>query len=116
MKKKSNINISVDLDEQNIPEKINWKADDSPSQGWAESKAMALAFWDNAQSGTLKIDLWTKTMEVHEMKQFAIELISGMAQTIQDATDDSVFASEIEFLCQNLSKRLEQELKGAKKK
>lgn len=115
--KKSNISISIDLDEQNIPEKINWKADDSPSEDWTESKAMALGFWgENSQNGTLKIDLWTKSMEVHEMKQFAIELMSGMAQTVKDATDDNVFASEIEFLCQSLGKRLEEELKGAKAK
>ncbi len=109
--KKSHINIEVNLDNQNVPEKINWEANDSPTGGKSEAKALSLAIWDMQERGTLKIDLWNKDMEVHEMKQFVIETISGMADTIRKATSDEVMAMEIDNLCESLGKRLEEELK-----
>ncbi|MCU0445444.1 MAG: gliding motility protein GldC [Microscillaceae bacterium] len=109
--KKSKINIEVTLDEQNVPELIEWQATDSPAIGFHPVKAMALALWDDHEKGTLKIDLWTKDMEVHEMKRFFIETMSGMADTIRNATYDEIMAIEIENLCQQLTTRLEQELR-----
>jgi gliding motility-associated protein GldC len=106
----SEINIEILLDNQNVPEKIRWEATDSPAEGMQEVKAMALAFWDNVSKGTLKIDLWTKDMEVHEMKRFFIETLSGMADTVRTATADEIMAMDMENLCKSLSKRLEQEL------
>ncbi len=110
--KQSSIHIKVGLDEQNVPDKIMWEADDSPLPEAQEAKAFTLAIWDGSESGTLKIDLWNKQMEVHEMKQFIIETISGLADTIRKATEDQVMAMDMENLCKSLSKRLEEELKA----
>lgn len=109
--KKSDINIEVHLDEQNIPEKIAWSATDITDEGTQEVKAMTLAFWDGSEQGTLKIDLWNKEMEVYEMKRFAIEIISGLASVIRDATSDEIMAMDMENMCDGLAKRLEQEMK-----
>ena len=109
--RKSEIHIDINLDENNIPNKIMWDATDSPAQGPHEAKAMALSLWDGIEKGKLKIDLWNNEMEVHEMKQFAIEIISGLADTIRNATSDEIMAMEMENMCRELSKRLEQELK-----
>lgn len=106
------INIKVRLDNNHICEKIYWEASNTQTEGISEAKAMALALWDHSNAGTVKIDLWTKEMEIHEMKRFFIETISGMADTIRTATEDEVMATEMEILCQQLSKRLEKELKG----
>lgn len=108
--KKSEIHIEVTLDEQNIPEKIHWQATDAPSDAKSEIKAMNIALWDESEQGTLKIDLWNKEMQIHEMKRFIIENISGMAATIRNATADEVMATEIENLCKSLSDRLETEI------
>lgn len=109
--KTSEIHIKVGLDEQNVPETIQWEADDSPAVGLQPVKAMTLALWDDVQKGTLKIDLWTKDMEVHEMKRFFIETMSGMADTLRRATSDEIMAYQIEELCKSLGDRLEKELK-----
>jgi gliding motility-associated protein GldC len=111
--KKSNIHIEVSLDEQNIPEKIEWQATDAFDEK-QDAKAMALALWDNTQQGTLKIDLWTKEMEVFEMKKFFIEILSGMADTLRNATQDEIMAMDIENLAKDFTKRLEKELKMAR--
>ena len=107
----SEINIAVSLDGENIPERLRWMADDSPAEGWQEAKAVALAIWDGMAQGTLKIDLWTKEMEVREMKRFAIEIMAGIADTMRRATSDELMALDIDNLCKSLSERLEQEIK-----
>jgi hypothetical protein len=38
------INISIELDENNVPEKLNWKA--SQNDNGAAIKAMILSVWD----------------------------------------------------------------------
>lgn len=106
------ININITLDNQNICEKILWDATNTPEPGVSESKAMTLAFWDADNKGTAKIDLWTKEMEVHEMKRFVIETISGLADTVRTATSDERMALEMETFCQQMSQRLQQELTG----
>ncbi|HEV7349603.1 gliding motility protein GldC [Telluribacter sp.] len=111
--KKSDIHFSVELDNQNIPEKIFWEATDNPNEGINDTRAIAIAVWDHYHRGTLKIDLWTKDMEVFDMKRFYIEIMSGIADTLLTATNDKKMADSIEGLCQNLSKNLEEEMKAA---
>jgi gliding motility-associated protein GldC len=114
--KKSEIRFTVELDAQNIPEKIYWEATDNPNEGIEETKAIAIALWDHYHKGTLKIDLWSKDMDVTEMKRFYIEAIGGMAETLLSATGDQKMADEIENTCRNLSKHVEEELKREAKK
>jgi gliding motility-associated protein GldC len=113
--RKSIIEIEVTLDADNVPEKLAWKAEDGFKNEPQDAKAMALALWDEKQKGTVKIDLWTKDMEVHEMKRFFIETLSGMADTIRNATQDEVMAMDMENLAKDLGKRLEKELRSMPK-
>ncbi|PWJ58896.1 gliding motility-associated protein GldC [Dyadobacter jejuensis] len=113
--KKSDINFNVELDSQNIPEKIYWNATDNPNEGINDTRAIAIGVWDHYHRGTLKIDLWTKDMEVFDMKRFYIELMSGIADTLLTATNDKVMADAIEGVCGTLSKKLDEEIKAAAK-
>ena len=65
----SKIEFKIGLDENKVPEKINWRAEDGGVQG-EETKAVLLSVWDPKKKDTLRIDLWTKDMPVDEMKQF----------------------------------------------
>ena len=69
MKKTSTIELSVALNENNVPETIQWSAADSGHKD-AATKAFFLALWDAKENNTLRIDLWTEDMTVDEMKQF----------------------------------------------
>ncbi|GAB4032514.1 gliding motility protein GldC [Spirosoma gilvum] len=109
--KKSDINFSVELDKDNVPEKIYWDATDNPNEGLSDTRAIAIALWDHYHNSTLKIDLWTKEMEVIDMKRFLIEIMSGIADTAVNATGDQQMANDIEKTCRVLSKRLEEEIK-----
>ncbi|RMG83196.1 MAG: gliding motility protein GldC [Bacteroidetes bacterium] len=91
--KKSEIKISVTLDEHHIPEKLEWFADDANQQG--EVKAAILSLWDSSKKETLRIDLWTKDMLVDEMKMFIHQTFLTMADTYEKATGEQETANEI---------------------
>jgi gliding motility-associated protein GldC len=107
--KKSAISFSIDLDQNNVPEKIQWDASDKPDPGLAETKAISVALWDHRQKNTLRIDLWTKDMPVNEMKRFYIECLGGLAQSALTATGDEFMASEINALCDRLVEHVRKE-------
>jgi gliding motility-associated protein GldC len=101
--KKSEINFKVELDENNVPEKIQWEATDKPESGFSDSKSISISLWDHMQKNTLRIDLWTKDMPVNEMKRFYIDCLGGLSQSILTSTNDEFMASEINKLCEKLA-------------
>ncbi len=82
----STININVTLDENKVPENINWNAGNTTAESTQQSKAMMLSFWDGKEKTALRIDLWTKAMMVDEMADFFYQTLMGMADTYDRAT------------------------------
>jgi gliding motility-associated protein GldC len=107
--KKSTINFTVELDQNNIPEKIFWDATDKPDPGLSETKSISVALWDHIQKNTLRIDLWAKDMPVDEMKRFHVECLGGIAQSILSSTKDEHMSNEINALCERLVDYLKKE-------
>ena len=107
--KKSNINFTVHLDQNNVPEKIFWDATEKPESGLTETKSISIALWDHKEKNTLRIDLWSKDMPVDEMKRFYIDCIGGIAQSILSSTGDELMASETNALCEKLVEHLRKE-------
>ena len=101
--KKSEINFKIELDQNNVPEKILWDATDKPEVGFSESKAISLSLWDHQQKNTLRIDLWTKEMPVNDMKRFYIDCLGGLAQSVLTSTGDEKMSAEINSLCERLA-------------
>jgi gliding motility-associated protein GldC len=100
--KKSTIQFSVELDQNNVPERILWDASDKPEDTASETKSISVSLWDSQQKNTMRIDLWTKDMPVDEMKRFYIECVGGIAQSVLSATGDERMAQEINALCDRL--------------
>ncbi len=113
--KQSEINFKITLDDQNIPEHITWSATDNPNDGIEETKAILVATWDPYHKGTLTLPLWTKDMEVLDMKRFFIEVLGTVADASIQATGDENFAQEIENVCRTLSSNLKKEIIEAEK-
>src|ERR1700712_2558600 len=109
--KKSNINFVIDLDDKNIPERIEWDATDKPEKGPSETKSISINLWDHAQNNTLRIDLWAKDMPVEDMKKFYVDCIGGMAQSVLSSTGDELMAQEMNALCEKLAKHIREEKK-----
>lgn len=107
--KKSEINFTVELDEENVPDKILWQATDQQDNRLEETKSIAISLWDHKRKNTLRIDLWSKDMPVLEMKRFYIDTLGGMAQSILNATGDSFISEEMNALCDKLVEYLRKE-------
>lgn len=106
--KKSTIQFTVELDQDNIPERIHWDATDKPQDTPSETKSISVSLWDSQQKNTMRIDLWTKDMPVDEMKRFYIECLGGIAQSVLSSTGDELMANEINALCDRLVIRVRQ--------
>ncbi|MCF6130984.1 gliding motility protein GldC [Flavobacterium wongokense] len=102
----SEITIAVELDENRVPEKLMWSAQDGGVEK-EEAKAMMLSIWDSATQETLRIDLWTKDMPVDEMKKFFHQTLVAMADTFQRATQDEKMADTMKDFCDYFAEKLE---------
>ncbi|WP_339888270.1 gliding motility protein GldC [uncultured Flavobacterium sp.] len=104
--KKSEIKFLVELDENKIPEKLRWTAQDGGVE-LEETKAIMLAIWDNKTKESLRIDLWTKDMPVDEMKQFFHQTLVAMADTYNRATADEKMTATMKDFCDYFAEKLE---------
>lgn len=106
MKRKTNIHITVTLDENNVPEQIEWQAEDQ-QQGPQECKAMLLSLFDATRHETLKIDLWTKEMQVIEMDRFFFQSLRAMADTYYKSTQNAKLAGEMQSFVRHFGEQTE---------
>ncbi len=96
-KKKSVIKIGIELDTDKIPKYLDWEASDDPvHKGKQECKGVLLAIFDKKRKETLKIDLWTKEMEIGEMNNFFFQTLRGMADTLLRATQNKEMAESMQ--------------------
>ena len=106
VKHKSEIKIEVGLDENRIPERLKWSADDGGINN-KESKALMLSVWDNKEKETYKINLWTKDMPVDEMKQFFHQTLISMSDSFELATNDDKMSATMRDFCDYFAEKLE---------
>lgn len=107
--KKSEIRFEVELDKDNIPERIHWDADEKEQPGLTETKSISLSLWDHDNKNTMRIDLWTKDMPLDAMKHFYIDCLGGLAQSVLTATGDEFMSQEISSLCNRLVEHVKNE-------
>ena len=103
---KSKIELNVELDENRVPEKLNWSAQDGGVNN-EEAKAVMLSVWDSKAQETLKIDLWTKDMPVDEMKLFFHQTLVTMSDTFLRATQDEKMTATMKDFCDYFAEKLE---------
>ncbi len=102
----STIQLTVELDENRIPEKLTWSADDG-GVNEEEAKAVLLSLWDSKNRETLRIDLWTKDMPLDEMKLFFHQTLVTMSDTFQRATQDEKMTATMKDFCDYFAEKLE---------
>ena len=91
----STITIKVKLDEDKIPQQIQWNATGTTTEHTQQAKAFMLAFWDGAEKTAMRIDLWTKEMMVDEMADFFYQTLITMADTYNRATHHEILTNEM---------------------
>ncbi len=103
---KSTIELTVELDENRVPEHLTWTAQDGGIDN-EEAKAMLLSVWDSKNQETLRIDLWTKDMPVDEMKLFFHQTLVAMSDTFNRATQDEKMTATMKDFCDYFAEKLE---------
>ncbi len=108
IKKKSEIKISVGLNEDNVPIKMEWQAQDDPTANDPkECKAMLLSLFDKESLDTMKIDLWTTEMQVIEMDRFFFQTLRAMSDTYFKATQNKELATDMQRFVQYFGEQTE---------
>ncbi|MFS4469653.1 gliding motility protein GldC [Maribacter sp. 2210JD10-5] len=102
----SEITLKVGLDENRVPEKLTWSAQDGGIENEA-AKAMLLSVWDSKNQESLKIDLWTKDMPVDEMKIFFHQTLVSLSETFMKATQDEKMTATMKDFCDYFAEKLE---------
>lgn len=104
---KSSIVIDVELDENRIPQNIEWSASDSTVENVQAAKAIMLSLWDGAEKTALRIDLWTQKMMVDEMADFYYQTFMTMADTYARATRQTELVNDIKNFAQEFYKKFQ---------
>ena len=102
----SEIKFLVELDENRVPEKLAWSAQDGGVE-LESAKAIMLSIWDSKVQETMRIDLWTKDMPVDEMKLFFHQTLVAMSDTFRRATDDEKMADTMKDFCDYFAEKLD---------
>lgn len=100
--KTSEITFRVDVDENNLPIKIEWEAPGNNEK--SECSSLMVALWDAKENNTLRIDLWTKTMSIDEMKKFYHQNVITLTDTYLRATGDQTTADKAKEFFKELGK------------
>ena len=102
---KSSINIQIQLDEEKMPELIEWNAPGGGVEDLQQAKGLLLGLWDGTDKSALRIDVWTKKMMVDEMNDFFYQSFFGMADTYVRATRNADLAQEIKDFAKAFHKK-----------
>ena len=111
MSKISHIKLTVHLDDNRVPEKIEWEAAESGSPGIKEAKSFMLSLWDKEENSTLGIDLWTKDMLLDDMNIHFHQVFLKLADTYKRATKNSEAADLINKFAAKFAEKLELDKK-----
>ncbi|MBL19902.1 MAG: gliding motility protein GldC [Flavobacteriaceae bacterium] len=112
MKRKTQITLTVTLDENNTPEAMEWSAPD----GGVKAKSMEAFFlstWDKDTQESARIDLWSKEMPVDQMQVFVHQTLVGIHASYLKATDDVQIGEAMQQFCDFFAS--ERNLKDVKK-
>lgn len=100
--RKTQITIDVELDENHIPERMLWNAEDGGIEA-QETKATMISVWDDKAMEALRIDLWTKDMPVDQMKMFLHQILVSLGSTYQRATGEDDVAAWLEEMAEEFA-------------
>ncbi|MFT4525676.1 MAG: gliding motility-associated protein GldC [Bacteroidia bacterium] len=102
----SDIKFRIGLDENKIPKRIDWIAEDSGMSKLDPAKAIMLSVFDPKSMDTLRIDLWTDEMKVDEMKKFFHQTLMSMSDTLERSTNEKELADDLRKFCENFATRM----------
>lgn len=105
--RKAEIKLTIELDDNNVPENIMWESTDGQNKEALPVKSMMLALWDPNYKNALRIDLWTKDMPVDEMKRFFFETLQTMGDSFLRATGEKNIVEDLRDYCAHFADKMQ---------
>ena len=105
--KTAEIKLTINLDDNNVPQNIMWESTDSQTKEALPVKSMMLALWDHNYRNTLRIDLWTQDMTVDEMKRFFYETLQTIGDSFLRATGEKNIVEDLRDYCAHFAEKME---------
>ena len=105
--KTAEIKLTINLDDNNVPETIMWESTDAKTKEALPVKSIMLALWDNNYKNTLRIDLWTKDMPVDDMKRFFYETLQTMGDSFLRATGEKNIVEDLRDYCAHFADKMD---------
>ena len=90
--RKETLTVDVIMDENLIPESINWRSTQKDAKK-EEASAALMYFWNAKNKETFNLDLWTKKMSIEEMNMMIFQSFMTMANTYERATSEDQLAN-----------------------
>lgn len=103
---KKEIKLTVTLDENHIPEKLEWTASEGGGVNNEEIKALMLSVWDPKEKVAKRVDLWTKEFYTDEMKFYWFQTMMTMADTLERAAGETEAAKRTRNFLMELGKEM----------
>lgn len=113
MAKKAEIKFYIELDDDNIPEKIEWEATDAGFEGRKEAHSIMMSLWDPEDEMTLGIDLWGKKMLVGNMLKHSVQVLQKLADTTEKSTKKSKLAGMIREFATEYGEKVDEEISAS---
>ena len=101
------IKLTITLDDENIPQTIVWESTDAENKEKQIVKSMMLSMWDPSYKNTMHIGLWTKEMQVDEMKRHFYETLQTMGDTFLRATGETNIVEDLRDYCAHFADKME---------
>ena len=95
---KKTLKFEIELDENNLPENIRMIGSQLDKDE-INLKALMIAAWDAQKKETLRVDIWTKDMPVHDMFILYHQNMMGMASSLDKSTGEGKLAEALRDYC-----------------
>ncbi len=99
--------ITINLDDNKVPTRIQWEAPDSGKTEKKDCSSMMFSIWDNKEKVTMGIDLWTKDMMVEDMNVHVHQTLLKLSDTYLRATKNSEASKMIETFASEFASKVE---------
>ncbi len=104
--KKEQLTVDVTMDENLIPESIQWKSSQENNK-LEKASAALIYFWNAEKNETFNLDLWTKKMSIEEMNKMVFQTLMTLANTYERATSEDQLANAMRDFSQFFGERTE---------
>lgn len=95
MSRTAEIRVIVDLDDDDLPTRIEWQATEAKSDEPVPCQSIMFSAWDSKKKTSAAIDLWTKDTTVDDMNMHFYQVFHKMADTYLRATRNEEVAERI---------------------